>query len=56
MAKRVSTEEKLEKIIEFFTSSSDVYVIKELEKKIPTQCNISAMLVKDLLTNLQNEY
>ncbi|OQS53394.1 hypothetical protein EHP00_2607 [Ecytonucleospora hepatopenaei] len=55
MAKRVSTEEKLQKIIEFFTSTSDVYVIKELEKKIPKQCNISAMLVKDLLTNLQNE-
>lgn len=56
MAKRVSTEEKLQKIIEFFTSSSDVYVIKELEKKIPKQCGISGMLVKDLLTNLQNDY
>lgn len=55
MVKRVSTEEKLQKIVAFFQSSSEVYTLKELDKKIPKQCGISSMLVKDLLQNLHGD-
>lgn len=55
MAKRVSTDEKLEKIINFFKKSLDIFSIKELEKKIPKECGISSMLVPDLLKKLADD-
>ena len=56
MAKRVSTDEKLEKILEFFRKTSDFYSIKELEKLLPKNCpNVNSMLVPDLLKKLQDE-
>lgn len=55
MAKRVSTDEKLDKIITFFKKSLDIFSIKELEKKIPKECGISSMLVQDLLKKLADD-
>lgn len=55
MAKRVSTDEKLEKIVSFFKSAPEIYSIKDLEKKIPKECGISSMLVPDLLKKLHEE-
>merc|ERR1712126_72821 len=52
MVKKVSKEEKQQKIVDWFMSSSEVFVLKELEKKIPKHCGISSMLLKDLLTEL----
>lgn len=55
MAKRVSTDEKLSKIINFFKTTQDIYCIKDLEKKIPKECGVSAMLVPDLLKKLVDD-
>lgn len=55
MAKRVSTDEKLTKIISFFKTTQDIYSIKDLEKKIPKECGLSAMLVPDLIKKLVDE-
>jgi hypothetical protein len=55
MAKRVSTDEKLIKIINFFKASQDIYNIKDLEKKIPKECGISSMLVPDLIKKLLDD-
>ncbi|ELA42125.1 uncharacterized protein VICG_00766 [Vittaforma corneae ATCC 50505] len=55
MAKRVSTDEKLEKIVNFFKSTPEIYSIKDLEKKIPKECGVSSMLVPDLLKKLHDE-
>lgn len=55
MVKRVSTDEKLAKIVDFFKNTSTFYSIKELEKKIPKECGISAMLVPELIKKLLDE-
>ncbi|KAM0681811.1 Meiotic nuclear division protein 1 [Glugoides intestinalis] len=55
MVKRVSTDEKLEKIIAFFKKTPEIYTIKDLEKKIPKECGISGMLVPDLIKRLCDE-
>lgn len=55
MVKRVSTDEKLTKIINFFKSTSTFYSIKELEKKLPKECGISSMMVPDLIKKLLDE-
>ncbi len=55
MAKRVSTDEKLQKITDYFLSTSEVFTIKDLEKKLSKHCGISSMIVKDLLQKLIDE-
>lgn len=55
MVKRVSTDEKLTKIIDFFKSTSTFYSIKDLEKKLPKDCGISSMVVPDLIKKLVDE-
>lgn len=55
MAKRVSTDEKLDKIVNFFTKTPEVYNIKDLEKKITKECGISGMILPDLLKRLQDD-
>ena len=55
MAKRVSTDEKLTKIINFLKSTNSIYSIKELEKKLTKECAISPMLVPELIKKLMDE-
>lgn len=55
MGKKTSEEEKLKKIVEFFEATSDVYSLKELEKKLPKSCGISGLVVKDLVQTLVSE-
>ncbi|ORD93792.1 MND1 [Enterospora canceri] len=55
MVKKVSKDEKHQKIVNWFMSSSEVFVLKELEKKIPKYCGISSMILKDLLSELIND-
>lgn len=55
MVKRVSTDEKVERILAFFKNTSDIYTIKELEKRLPKECGISAMLVTDLIKKMCDE-
>ncbi|KAI4291662.1 hypothetical protein PAPHI01_0936 [Pancytospora philotis] len=56
MAKRgVSAEEKLRRLVNFFTSKPDVYNIKELESKIPKACEVSSMIVPDLVKEAVDE-
>lgn len=55
MGKKTSEEEKLKKIINFFEVTSDVYSLKELEKKLPKNCGISGLQVKDLIQILVGE-
>ncbi|ORD96779.1 MND1 [Hepatospora eriocheir] len=55
MTKRVSKDEKFTKIIAFFTETSEVYTIKELERKLSKHCNISSMAVKDIIQELVDE-
>lgn len=54
MAKRVSTDEKLEKILKFFHSTADIFNKADLEKKLSKECGINSMLIPDLLKNLQD--
>lgn len=49
MAKRVSPEEKIAKIVAFFRSKPEFYTIKELGKLIPKVCGISSMQVDEYL-------
>lgn len=53
--KRVSTDEKLAKIINFLKSSNEFYSIKELEKKLSKECGISPMILPDLLKKLLDD-
>lgn len=56
MVKRVSTDEKLSSILDFFRKKPDIYCIKDLEKMLPKECqNVTAMLVPDLLKRLQDD-
>ena len=55
MAKRVSTDEKLAKIINFFKTTQDIYCIKDLEKKLQKECAVSSMLVPDLIKKLLDD-
>ena len=55
MAKRVSTDEKLSKIISFFKASKDIFSIKELEKKLQKDCGISSMIIPDLIKKLTDD-
>lgn len=55
MAKRVSTDEKLSKIVNFFKSTNGIYNIKELEKRLSKECGISSMIIPDLIKNLVDE-
>lgn len=55
MAKRVSSDEKITKIVNFFKSKPDFYCIKELEKKIPKECGISSMQLADFLKAVVDE-
>lgn len=55
MAKRVSTDEKLSKIIAFLNSTDTFYNIKELESRLSKECGIGSMLVPDLIKNLLDE-
>lgn len=55
MAKRVSTDEKLDKILAMFKQTPEIYSLKDLEKKISKECGISTMIIPDLLKKLQDE-
>lgn len=55
MAKRVSTDEKLSKIVNFFKTTNGIYNIKELEKRLSKECGISPMILPDLIKNLLDE-
>ncbi len=55
MAKRVSADEKLLKVTNFFRSKPEFYSLKELEKKLPKECGISSMQVSDILQNAIDE-
>lgn len=56
MAKKgISNEEKLQRIARFFSSKPEVYVTKELEKKVSKACGVSPMIVDDLVKQAVDE-
>lgn len=55
MAKRVSNEEKLEKIHNFFIKHPTFYSMKEIDKKLSKETGISGMQIGDLLKSAIDE-
>lgn len=55
MAKKVTADEKLEKIVAFFKSKPEFYSGKDLDKLIPKICGISPLQVDDILTRATDE-
>lgn len=53
--KGVSAEEKVNKVVDFFLEKPDVYVVKELEKKLPKATGISSMLIADLVKRVVDD-
>lgn len=55
MAKRVSSDEKLDRIARFFRATPEIYCLKDLERMIPKACDISSMKLLEFLKSAVDE-
>ncbi|KAL0244433.1 hypothetical protein GEMRC1_008517 [Eukaryota sp. GEM-RC1] len=55
MSKRLSFEEKLERVLQFFHDNQRIFNMKELEKKIPKATGVTLQTVKEVVQSLVDD-